>query len=93
MFNENQDEIYNHEAQFEAIADDVSKASRISHEANVSVVEKPATMNVSSALAVFLIVTLVSALVIWIFYAYRNPHTTSGQILIKVSGVIVLDSF
>lgn len=27
---------------------------------------------------------VVMCLVLWIFYAYRNPHTKSGQLLIQV---------
>lgn len=28
---------------------------------------------------------VVMCLVLWVFYAYRNPHTKSGQLLIQVS--------
>lgn len=27
---------------------------------------------------------VVMSLVVWVFYAYRNPHTKSGQLLIQV---------
>lgn len=41
--------------------------------------------NVSVAFSFFLPVVLVSMLAIWVLYAYRNPHTKSGQLLIQVS--------
>lgn len=33
----------------------------------------------------FVPIILVMCMVLWIFYAYRNPHTKSGQLLIQVS--------
>lgn len=42
-------------------------------------------MGVSGIVAIIFIITTVSGLAAWVFYAYRNPHTTSGQILIRVS--------
>lgn len=47
--------------------------------------DKPVKMGVSGIIAIIFIITLVSGLVAWVFYAYMNPHTTSGQILIRVS--------
>lgn len=41
--------------------------------------------SVSGVSAIFLLLALISSIGIWILYAYRNPHSTSGQILIKVS--------
>ncbi|KAJ8736809.1 hypothetical protein PYW07_000080 [Mythimna separata] len=35
------------------------------------------------AVAAFIAVTLVCAAASWIFYAFKNPHTRSGQLLIK----------
>lgn len=40
---------------------------------------------VGMALGLFVPIILVMSLVLWIFYAYRNPHTKSGQLLIQVS--------
>lgn len=40
---------------------------------------------VGMALGLFLPLVVVMCLGIWIFYAYRNPHTKSGQLLIQVS--------
>lgn len=31
---------------------------------------------------------MVAGLAVWVLYAYRNPHTTSGQILIRVSNFV-----
>lgn len=36
-------------------------------------------------LGVFVPICLVSCALLWILYAYRNPHTRSGQLLIQVS--------
>ncbi|XP_037027633.1 plexin domain-containing protein 2 isoform X2 [Bradysia coprophila] len=38
---------------------------------------------VSMALGLFVPIILVMTLVLWVFYAYRNPHTKSGQLLIQ----------
>ncbi|KAJ6636466.1 Plexin domain-containing protein 2 [Pseudolycoriella hygida] len=40
---------------------------------------------VGVALGLFVPAILVMCLVLWVFYAYRNPHTKSGQLLIQVS--------
>lgn len=45
--------------------------------------QKPGRMGFSSIVASLFIVAVVIALGIWVFYAYRNPHTTSGQMLIR----------
>lgn len=41
--------------------------------------------NVSIAFSFFMPIVLVSLLAFWVLYAYRNPHTKSGQLLIQVS--------
>lgn len=33
--------------------------------------------------SIFVILSLLSGLGLWVFYAYRNPQTASGQLLIK----------
>lgn len=38
----------------------------------------------SGLLAILFLIGMISGLTLWVFYAYRNPHTTSGQILIRV---------
>lgn len=48
----------------------------------------PETVGFGMFLGLFLPILLVSCLAIWIFYAYRNPHTKSGQLLIQVSIII-----
>lgn len=45
---------------------------------------------VGMALGLFVPIILVMSLVLWIFYAYRNPHTKSGQLLIQVSSSKVI---
>lgn len=41
--------------------------------------------NVSGIVAIVFLIGMACGLSLWVFYAYRNPHTTSGQILIRVS--------
>lgn len=43
-------------------------------------------------LGLFIPIILIMTLMIWIFYAYRNPHTKSGQLLIQVSGENFIDN-
>lgn len=40
--------------------------------------------NASFLLGILLPIIVVMTLVMWVFYAYRNPHTKSGQLLIQV---------
>lgn len=49
--------------------------------------------NVSVAFSFFLPVVLVSMLAMWVLYAYRNPHTKSGQFLIQVSCVYLASHY
>lgn len=49
--------------------------------------DKHVKMGVSGIIAIIFIITFVSGLTAWIFYAYVNPHTTSGQILIRVNAL------
>lgn len=44
-------------------------------------------------LGVFLPILLISCLALWIFYAYRNPHTKSGQLLIQVNFFVYLSYY
>lgn len=41
--------------------------------------------NVGVAFGFMVPICLVFAVTLWLFYAYRNPHTKSGQLLIQVS--------
>lgn len=52
---------------------------------NSTAAKDSAKMGVSGIIVIIFIITMVSGLGAWIFYAYRNPHTTSGQMLIRVS--------
>lgn len=57
-------------------------------EANV-----PVKMGTSGVTATIFLIVLASGLAAWVTYAYRNPHSTSGQILIRVSiGLIIFFS-
>lgn len=47
-------------------------------------------MGVSGIIVTIFIIAMVSGLAVWVFYAYRNPHTTSGQMLIRVSCIYKL---
>ncbi|EFA03767.1 plexin domain-containing protein 2 [Tribolium castaneum] len=51
--------------------------------ASVMASTQPVRMGVSSIVAILFLIAMVSGLAVWILYAYRNPHTTSGQILIR----------
>ncbi|XP_044267904.1 plexin domain-containing protein 1 [Tribolium madens] len=51
--------------------------------ASVLAATHPVRMGVSSIVAILFLIAMVAGLAVWILYAYRNPHTTSGQILIR----------
>lgn len=59
---------------------DVKKAA-LSHTND----EQPKQNNASFALGILLPIVVIASLIMWVFYAYRNPHTKSGQLLIQVS--------
>lgn len=61
--------------------DSVVKKAAFSHADGV----KSKQSNVNFVLGIFLPIILVLTLIMWAFYAYRNPHTKSGQLLIQVS--------
>lgn len=42
-------------------------------------------MGVSGVIGILLIVSLIAGIAGWAAYAYRNPHSASGQMLIRVS--------
>lgn len=44
----------------------------------------PAKVGMSGVVELLLLVVLVAGVVSWGAYAYRNPHSTSGQMLIRV---------
>lgn len=47
--------------------------------------EAEPTRKMSLTLGLFIPICLVSCILLWVLYAYRNPHTKSGQLLIQVS--------
>lgn len=53
-------------------------SSKLSHEKDT------VKMSVSSIVAILFLISMFSGMGLWLFYAYRNPHTTSGQMLIRV---------
>ncbi|XP_056642891.1 plexin domain-containing protein 2 [Diorhabda sublineata] len=71
--------IFNHDTQ-ESVKDDPDKMALAG-----KVVGSGAQNDVgmSGILAILFLIGMVSGLTFWVFYAYRNPHTTSGQILIR----------
>ena len=42
-------------------------------------------MGVSGIIGILVIISLIAGLAGWAAYAYRNPHSASGQMLIRVS--------
>lgn len=73
--NKNTDNNMNNEA---------TESSSYIHKQSIIITEKTDSSSVGLVLGLFLPMTLVFSLVLWIFYAYRNPHTKSGQLLIQV---------
>jgi len=44
-------------------------------------------MSVSGIIGILIVIVLVAGLAGWGVYAYRNPHSASGQMLIRVRRV------
>lgn len=61
--------------------DSVVKKSALSHADTV----KPKQTNANFMVGILLPMVVVLSMIMWVFYAYRNPHTKSGQLLIQVS--------
>ncbi|CAL1267384.1 unnamed protein product [Larinioides sclopetarius] len=49
----------------------------------LTVAEESSSMGVGSVIAVLLILAMVMGSLVWVGYAYKNPHTSSGQLLIR----------
>lgn len=47
--------------------------------------QQPKQTTTSFAIGILLPIVVIITLLMWVFYAYRNPHTKSGQLLIQVS--------
>jgi hypothetical protein len=43
------------------------------------------SLGISGIIGILFTIALVTGLGVWVLYAYRNPHTASGQLLIRVS--------
>lgn len=67
---------------------DVKKAA-LSHNDS----EQSKSNHASFALGILLPIIVVASLVMWVFYAYRNPHTKSGQLLIQVKFIYLFLAF
>lgn len=61
--------------------DSVVKKSALSHADTAKT--KPTNPNYMVGIMLPMVVVL--SMIMWVFYAYRNPHTKSGQLLIQVS--------
>ncbi|KAJ8687503.1 hypothetical protein QAD02_023297 [Eretmocerus hayati] len=59
------------------------QAASIGHPGSVDSAQDNMNMGVSGVVGVLFVITLVAGLVAWAGYAYRNPHSTSGQMLIR----------
>jgi len=44
-------------------------------------------MSILGIICIMFTIVLVAGLGVWVLYAYRNPHTASGQFLIRVSSL------
>ncbi|KAF2894535.1 hypothetical protein ILUMI_11637, partial [Ignelater luminosus] len=62
---------------------DPLQASRISHDIGTMDSNGQVRMGASGIVTILFMIAIVMGLGIWVLYAYRNPHTTSGQILIR----------
>lgn len=75
---ESSDTIYNSELSINEDDDTISTGQ-------VMYQHQKSNANVSGIVAIVFLIGMATGLSFWVFYAYRNPHTTSGQILIRVS--------
>lgn len=50
-----------------------------------------AESGIGTFLSFFLPIAMILTIIFWVFYAYRNPHTKSGQLLIQVIKHICLE--
>lgn len=75
------DEEHNHTNDTSKLSSEVKKAALAHMDDSTGQAKQN---NASFALGILLPIIVVMSLVMWIFYAYRNPHTKSGQLLIQV---------
>jgi len=64
----------------------VSFTSQVSEDGppnNIVGGDQSVSVGISGIIGILFIIALVTGLGIWVLYAYRNPHTSSGQLLIR----------
>lgn len=61
------------------VPEEVSKTA-LAHAMN----DEPKTGGTGFVVGLLLPIVFIMSIVVWVFYAYRNPHTKSGQLLIQV---------
>lgn len=66
------------------VADSPKELPRSTHVYATALNNQSDRVGISGILAILFLLAMVSGLAVWVFYAYRNPHTTSGQMLIRV---------
>ncbi|KAF5281282.1 hypothetical protein FQA39_LY05168 [Lamprigera yunnana] len=71
------------------ILSDTMQASRTSQNSRMYESKNDVKMGASGIITILFLVGIISGLGVWVLYAYRNPHTTSGQILIRVSPTLL----
>lgn len=59
-------------------------SSSFSKHKDVLTAPQPDRLGFSGVLAIMILLMMLVATSMWVFYAYKNPHTTSGQMLIRV---------
>lgn len=78
--------LYTSEVDYNEVIVNDRTASRNTAFASRSVhIKENVPLGVSGVVIALCLGALVLAMGMWLVYAYRNPHTTSGQILIRVS--------
>ncbi|CAH0716304.1 unnamed protein product, partial [Brenthis ino] len=66
-----------------AVESQTPQVSKMKYPAGAGPPEEQYASPVGGVVAAFLAVTLVCCLAAWLMYAFKNPHTRSGQLLIK----------
>lgn len=62
------------------------EADKLNHEG--AEIHSNVENGLSTFLSFFIPIALIITIVLWVFYAYRNPHTKSGQLLIQVKLIL-----
>lgn len=61
-----------------------SSQTLISKNLGKIIINRQQELGISGYLAIIFLIVMVAGVGLWTTYAYKNPHTTSGQILIRV---------